>query len=228
VTLETPSESPNGKKTTRTLILGGTTNELMSAVGYISMDEAERWSNAPELLFNGVYVQVTPSEAQNIQADLYHYLDASSVQRKASIENDWQSLMSFFYGFIGVLLAFAVAMAFALLFNTMTVNVLEEQRELATMRAIGTDGKQIALLLMLENVLLWVFTLIPGLVLGTMAAQGLIAAFQTDMFAFPMVIAPRSYLLTALGILLTMLLAALPSIRHVNHLNLAESTKVLT
>jgi putative ABC transport system permease protein len=228
MTLETPSETPNGKKTTRTLILGGTTNELMSAVGYISLDEAERWSNAPELLFNGVYVQVVPSQAQNIQSELYHYLDASSVQRKVSIENDWQSLMSFFYAFIGVLLAFAVAMAFALLFNTMTVNVLEEQRELATMRAIGTDDKQIALLMMLENVLLWTFTLIPGLVLGTMAANGLVAAFQTDMFAFSMVIAPRSYILTALGILLSMLLAALPSIRHVNHLNLAESTKMLT
>lgn len=228
ITLDTPSESPNGKKTTRTLVLGGTTNELMSAVGYISLDEAQHWANNPELLFNGVYLQVTPGQAQNVQANLYHYTDASSVQLKASIENDWQSLMGFFYAFIGVLLAFAIAMAFALLFNAMTVNVLEQQREFATMRAIGTGRRQIALLMMLENVLLWAFTLIPGLVLGTLAAHEMGAAFETDMFALSIVISPLSYIVAALGILLTMLLAALPAIRHVNRLNLAESTKVLT
>lgn len=228
VTLETPSESGKNKKTTRTLILGGTADELMSAVGYISLDEAERWTNASELLFNGVYLKVDSSQANSIRADLYHYMDASSVQLKSSVEDDWQTLMGLFYAFTGVLLFFAVAMAFALLFNAMTVNVLEQQREFATMRAIGTRGKEIALFMATENVILWLIMLIPGLGLGTLAAYQMGAAFGTDFFSFRIVISPLSYVITALGILLTMILAALPAIRHVNHLNLAESTKVLT
>ncbi len=228
VTLETPSQSGKDKKTTRTLILGGVVDELMSAVGYISMDEAQRWSNTSELLFNGVYLKVNPTQDNTVRSDLYHYMDASSVELKSSVENDWLSLMGLFYAFTGVLLFFAVAMAFALLFNAMTVNVLEQQREFATMRAIGTRGREIALFMATENVILWLFMLVPGLVLGTLAAYQMGAAFGTDFFTFRIVISPFSYVITALGILLTMLLAALPAIRHVNRLNLAESTKVLT
>ena len=136
ITLQTPSNSGKDKKTTRTLILGGTADELMSAVGYISLGEAQRWNKASELLFNSVYLKVDSAQANAIRADIYHYLDASSVQLKLSIENDWESLMGFFYVFIDVLILFAIVMAFALLFNAMTVNVLEQQREFATRRAI--------------------------------------------------------------------------------------------
>jgi putative ABC transport system permease protein len=228
VTVETPSNSGKDKKTTRTLILGGTVDEMMSAVGYISLDEGQRWQNTSELLFDGVYVKADPSRANEIKSDLYHYMDASSVQLKSAVEGDWQSLMGFFYAFIGMLVVFAAAMAFALLFNAMTVNVLEQQREFATMRAIGTSGGSIALLLTMENVMLWLFTLIPGLVLGTLVANQMGAAFGSDFLTFKIVIAPLTYVIAALGILVTMVLAALPAIRHVNRLNLADSTKVLT
>ncbi|RIK14573.1 MAG: hypothetical protein DCC52_19530, partial [Chloroflexi bacterium] len=123
---------------------------------------------------------------------------------------------------------FALAMAFALLFNTMTVNVLEQQRELATMRAIGTHRRLIALMMTTESFVVWLLALIPGLILGTLAANALGSAFQTDLFAFTIVIAPQSYVAAAFGILLTMLLAAAPAIRRVNRLNLAEATKTLT
>ncbi len=136
--------------------------------------------------------------------------------------------MGLFYAFIGMLLLFALAMTFALLFNTMTVNVLEQQRELATMRAIGVNRKKIMLMMMGESVSVWLLALVPGLVLGTLAAQALGSAFQTDLFALTIVIAPQSYIVAALGILLTMLLATLPAIRRVNKMNLAEATKTLT
>jgi len=114
------------------------------------------------------------------------------------------------------------------LFNAMTVNVLERQREFATMRAVGTGGRRIAGLMTTESVTLWLVTLVPGLLLGTWAAREMGAAFSSELFAFHIVIAPTTYLLTSLGILLTMIVAALPAIRRVNHLNLAEATKVLT
>jgi putative ABC transport system permease protein len=228
VTVETPSAPGRHTKTLRTLILGGTTDEMMSGVGYVSLDEGQKWAHSAERVFSGVYLKVAPGQAQAIKSDLYDRMDASSVQLKSAIEDDWQSLMGFYYVFMGMVLAFALAMAFALLFNTMIVNVLEQQRELATMRAIGTGRRLIAFFMATENVVVWIATLVPGLLLGTWAAQEMGAAFQTDLFSFTVVIAPFSYIITALGILLTMLLAALPAIRRVNRLNLAEATKILT
>jgi putative ABC transport system permease protein len=228
VTVETPSAPGRHNKILRTLILGGTTDEMMSGVGYISLDDGQKWVHSAERVFSGVYVQVAPGQTQAIKSALYDRMDASSVQLKSAIEDDWQSLMGFYYVFMGMVLAFALAMAFALLFNTMIVNVLEQQRELATMRAIGTGRRLIAFFMATENIVVWVATLIPGLLVGTWAAQQMGAAFQSDFFSFTVVIAPFSYIITALGILLTMLLAALPAIRRVNRLNLAEATKILT
>jgi putative ABC transport system permease protein len=228
VTLETPAAPGKRTKTVRTLTLGGTTDEMMSAVGYISLDESQQWLHSAERVYNGVYLKVNPAQAQAIKSDLFDRMDATLVQVKSSIENDWRSLMGFFYAFVGIIVVFALAMAFALLFNTMTVNVLEQQREYATMRAMGAGRRLIALFMTTENVLVWIVTLIPGLLLGTWAAQAMITAFQTDLFAFAIVIAPQTYIVTALGILLTLVLAALPAVWRVNRLDLAESTRVLT
>jgi putative ABC transport system permease protein len=213
---------------TREFTLGGTTEQLMTAAAYISLAQAQQWAGASQATFNGVYLVVDPTQAKTITGELYNLQGVTGVQLKSGIQNDWQSLMGLFYTFMGVMLAFAVAMSFALLFNAMTVNVHERERELATMRAVGTGRGMITRLMSAENIMLWLLALIPGLLLGYWVALQMGSAFQSDLFTFKIVIAPTSYVVTALGILLTMLLAAFPAIRRVNHLNLAEATKVLT
>jgi putative ABC transport system permease protein len=201
---------------------------LMSAAAYISLAQAQQWAGAPQATFNGVYLVVDPTQAAAITGELYNLQGVTGVQLKSGIQNDWQSLMGLFYTFMGVMLAFAVAMSFALLFNAMTVNVHERERELATMRAVGTGRVMITRLMSTENIVLWLLSLIPGLVLGYWVAMQMGSAFQSDLFTFKIVIAPTSYVATALGILITMLLAAVPAIRRVNQMNLADATKVLT
>ena len=213
---------------TKALSVGGITSELMGAAAYISLDAALSWSGSPVPVFNGVYLKVDPGEVGALKKALYRLPGAAGVQVNADVRQDWQSLMGLFYAFMGVILIFALLMAFALLFNAMTVNVLERERELATMRAFGTGMGRIAGMLTAENVLLWTLTLVPGLVLGWLVARQMGAAFQSDLFAFHMVISPLSYLLTALGILATMMIATAPPLRRVARLDLAEATKVLT
>jgi putative ABC transport system permease protein len=105
--------------------------------------------------------------------------------------------------------------------------VLERERELATMRSIGTDGRRIAFLITAESVILFLITLIPGLLVGNWAAGKMGGAFQTDLFSFQMVVSARSYILSAICILLVIVISALPAIRHINRLNLAEATKTM-
>jgi putative ABC transport system permease protein len=163
-----------------------------------------------------------------LRSELYHMNNVAGVLLKNEVHSDWQTLMAFYYAFIGIMLIFAIGMTFAVLFNAMTVNVLERQRELATMRSIGTGCGLITSMILVENIFLWLLTLAPGLLAGYWGALQMGNAFKTDLFVFQMVIYPSSYILTSLGILLTMLLATLPTIRRVNRLNLAEATKVLT
>jgi putative ABC transport system permease protein len=211
-----------------TLQVSAISNEFMSAVAYTSLDEAESWVPFHAQVFNGLYLTVDPAQTNAVKSALYHLPGAASVRLKSAVESDWQSLMGLYYAFMGVILIFALVMAFAILFNAMTVNVLEQQREFATMRSIGAGRGRVALLMTTENVLLWLIALIPGLLLGTWAAQQMVSAFQSDAFNLAVSVNVMTYVITAGGILITMVLAALPAIRRVNRLDLAEATKVLT
>ncbi|RMG89779.1 MAG: ABC transporter permease [Chloroflexi bacterium] len=208
--------------------LSGVSDEFSGTVAYISLEQAHQIANMPMPVYNGLYLKVDPAKERMIKRDLYHLPGAASVQLKSDTRADIESLMGLFYLFMGIMMAFALGMSFALLFNAMTVNVLERERELATMRAIGTQNGRIVRLLTLENIILWAVTLLPGLISGTWVAQQMGQAFSSELFSLQITISPLSYLLTALGILVTMLLAAIPAIRRVNRLNLAEATKVLT
>lgn len=217
-------ETPFG---TEEFILGPTTDEMMNAVGYLSLEEAQGRLQAPIAPYNGLYLTVNDAQSSRIKRDLYHLPGAAAVLRKADLVTDMRGFMGLFYLLIGIMMAVAVLMAFALLFNAMTVNVLERKREFATMRAVGTGTGRIAGLLFTEDLILWLVTLVPGLLLGHWMALQVGTAFSADLFTFEIVLAPTTYVFTAAGILLTMLLATLPAIRQVSRLNLAEATKVL-
>ena len=211
---------------THQLQVSATVDELMSSVAYASLSDAQSWVGQPNA-FNGVYVRVDSGQAKSVQADLYKLPGVAAVQLKSAQQSDWRSLMGFFYTIIGTIMLFAVVMAFALLFNTTTVNVLEREREFATMRALGTGRRTIGLLLSTESVILWSLATIPGWLLGYWVARQMGSAFQSDLFAFPVIVNPVTYLITALAVLLTMLLAALPALRRITHLNLAEATRMI-
>lgn len=208
------------------LIVTATVNELFPAAAYASLDEISSSVGLPGV-YNGLFLSVDPSRGQEVSAELYRIPGVNNVQLKSEMREDWQELMGLFYTFMGVMLAFALVMAFALLFNSMTVNVLERRREFATMRSVGAGRKRIAMLVSMESFFLWLVTLIPGLLLGWLAAKQLGTAFNSDVFTFTIIVSPAGFAGAAVGILITMLLAALPAIRRINRLNLAESTKIL-
>ena len=220
VTLDTPF----GKEE---FTLGPTTDEMMNAAGYLSLDEAQKRLHAPAVPYNAMYLTVDEARSQQIKLDLYHLPGAAAVQRKSDLVEDIRGFMGLIYLLMGIMMAVAALMAFALLFNAMTVNVLERKREFATMRSIGSGIGRISVLLLAENLFLWLLTLPPGLLLGHWMAMQVGTAFSAELFTFKIVVAPATYAYTAAGILLTMVLATLPSIRRVNNLNLAEATKVL-
>ena len=221
VTLRTPFGQQD-------FIIGPPSAEMMNSVGYISLTELQKLAGTSQQIFNGTYLTIDNSQAQQIKKELYQLPGAYSVQLKTDLVSDIQSYLILFYGIMGIMLIFSLLMAFALLFNAMTVSVLERKREFATMRTLGTGRRQIVLLLFIENLILWIFTLIPGLIFGYLTARGVGSSFNTDLFTFEIVIAPVSYGIAVVGILITMLLATLPAIRRVNRLDLADATKVLT
>jgi putative ABC transport system permease protein len=205
-------------------------NEMMGSVAYMSFDAARQWMPSGMEVYNGLYLTAAggaPTQ-EDLVSRLYGLPGVSNVQLKTSVETAWNSLMGLYYALMGMILLFAFAMAFALLFNAMTVNVLEQQREIATMRSVGASSWRVAFVVLSETFLLWLVALIPGLLLGEVTAREMGNALNSDLFSLSISASPSSCLLSAGGILLVMLFSCLPAIRRVNRLNLATATKMLS
>jgi putative ABC transport system permease protein len=133
-----------------------------------------------------------------------------------------QSFLGFFYVFIGVMLVFGGAMAFALMYNTISVNVAERSGEFATMRANGLSHAGIARLIATENVLLTLMGIVPGLIIGYTVGAFFMSQFSVDAFTMTFEMKPSSVVLCALAMLVVAGLSLIPAIRTVRRLDIGE------
>ncbi len=144
------------------------------------------------------------------------YLDARGLYETA------RGLLSLFYAFVAVMLCFGGLMAFALLFNTASVNAGERAPELAALELNGTSSGQVARLLAGETMLLTVLSIVPGLVIGYWVSSTFMDSFSSDLFDFGMEIRASTVVLSAVAILAVAGLAQLATARSVRRLDLAR------
>jgi putative ABC transport system permease protein len=133
-----------------------------------------------------------------------------------------QSFMGLFYVFVGVMLVLGGIMAFALIFNTLSANVMERAVELTALRTLGMTSATIGRLVTAENLLLTVVALIPGLLVAYLLAAEFMASFSSDLFQFDLAVRPTTFLGTSAAIVVVALLSQWPSLRAVSRLDLAR------
>ncbi len=133
-----------------------------------------------------------------------------------------QQYMGLFWVFIGMMLVFGGLLAFALIFNIMSVNLAERAGELATMRANGFSRRQLAALVTGESLLL-TFVAIPiGLVAGWWAARALLQSYSSDLFSMTLNVRWSTYVLSGLAMVVVTLLSLWPGIRAAGRMDLGR------
>lgn len=128
--------------------------------------------------------------------------------------------LGLFYAFVGIMLLFGGIMAFALIFNIMSVNFAERAVEIATMRANGFSRRTVAGLVVAENVLLTALAIPIGLGVGYASAAGFMASYSTDLFSFDLYVSPWTYVLSCAFVFAITGIALLPGIRSVGRIDI--------
>jgi putative ABC transport system permease protein len=211
----------------KSLVVSGVSREFTGGLAYVSL--ATKDGMGLPSGFNAVWLETTSSAAsEGVQAALYQMPGIQGAQIKQEIRDDWKQLMSLFNVMAGVIVAFCMVMAGAIVFNTMTVNVLERERETATMRTLGAGRPSVSLMLASEGLIFSLLAIVPGLALGTIAASYLIHTWSSEFFTMWFHMYTTTYLMIAAIIVVAALVSTIPSIWHSNRMNLAEATKVLT
>jgi putative ABC transport system permease protein len=211
---------------TTSLPVSGVSKESAGGLAYVSLATKDQMGLPSG--FNGVWVEtISPSANTDVQSALYRLPGIQGAQIKEEIRQDYRDMLALFNVLSGVIVVFCLIMAGAIVFNTMTVNVLERERETATMRTLGTSRASVALTLAAEGLTFSLLAILPGLALGTVAATYLIHTWSSQFFTIWFHMRTITYVMIAAVIIVAALVSTIPSIWHCNRMNLAEATKVL-
>jgi putative ABC transport system permease protein len=131
-----------------------------------------------------------------------------------------QQYLGLFYVFVGIMLVFGAVMAFALMFATISVNVAERSGEFADLRANGMSERSIGWMIAGENLLLTAIGIIPGVILGVLAARWFMTLFDNDSFSFTATVQPLTIAVAVVGMVVVALLSMIPGIRTVRKLDI--------
>jgi putative ABC transport system permease protein len=200
-------------------------DEPLGSMVYISERYAEQLAGVPLPATSALLTYGEGANSSDIRNAIVEMPQVAAFEDAKAIYNMMQDYMALFYVFIGVMLAFGAAMAFALIFNTMSVNIAERSREVATLLAVGTRRRTISRLITTENLLVAAIGIPLGLVIGYLTSAAAMASFQSDMFSFELFVRPTTFVWSALAILIVALISQWPGLRAVGRMDIASVVK---
>ena len=199
--------------------------EYMGVSAYASLATLSRWIGEVDAI-TGVRLLVDPLRADDLGRELKDLPAVAAVTFKAQTAEvfnatigESQTMM------LGILLLFAGAIIFGVLYNAARIALAERHRELGALRVLGFTHREASVLLSSENLLLAVMALVPGLGLGILFSWLLTKAYETDLYRFPFVLTADSVFKTVVITLIFAVLASLAVLRRLRRLDLVEVLK---
>ncbi len=200
-------------------------DEPLGTIAYMSRSRAAELSGVDLPVTSALIRYDAGTDPAELRAAITALPSVAAFEDAKAMYTTVQQFMGLFYGFVGVMLVFGAAMAFALMFNAMSVNVAERSREVATLLAVGTERRSIARLITVENMLVVMIGIPVGLVAGRYVSGAAMASFQSDMFRFDLYLRPTTYVFAALAMVIVALIAQLPGLRMVQRLRIPQIVK---
>ena len=200
-------------------------DEPLGSMVYISESYAEELAGTALPATSALLTYEDGASSSDIRNAIVEMPQVAAFEDAKAIYNIMQDYMALFYVFIGVMLAFGAAMAFALIFNTMSVNIAERSREVATLLAVGTKRSMISRLITTENLLVAAIGIPLGLAAGYATSAAAMASFQSDMFRFELYVRPTTFVWSGVAILIVALISQWPGLRAVGRMDIAQVVK---
>jgi len=121
----------------------------------------------------------------------------------------------------------AAALAFAVLYNLTNINITERRRELATLKVLGFYDRELSAYVYRENILLTLFGIAIGLVMGKYLHQWLVRTVEIDMLMFGRTAHAASYGYAAALTAVFTVLVNWAAHRKLRKIDMVESLKTM-
>ena len=170
---------------------------------------------------------VEDDAAEDLERELVGLDGVTSLTRMEDTREIYgSSLESVDYAVILIIVC-AAALAFVVLYNLTNINITERMRELATLKVLGFYDGELSAYIYRENVILTVFGVAMGMVMGKLLHQWLILTVEIDMLMFGRQLSLSSYAYAVVLTVLFSLLVNLAAHRKLKKLDMVESLKTV-
>ena len=217
-------DTPGGPATPRVvgLVTRGISGSDGSTLTVFDLPTAQRLLLQTSGRVTGIVVKADPGVSQSVLAARIKAVAPTAkvqtgAQRSADIADRLATTFQFINIFLLTFAFIALFVAIFLIFNTFSMLVAQRTRELALLRAVGASRGQVRRSVLSEAFVLGLLAAGLGVVGGILVSQGLrllLKAFGADLPSGPLVIEPRTVLVSlVVGVLVTLVSAYVPARR---------------
>ncbi|HZK43152.1 MAG TPA: FtsX-like permease family protein [Syntrophomonadaceae bacterium] len=215
---------PNGPTHTSLIKVAGISYQMMGSATYVDIEVANRLLEEKGLV-TGAMIKGEVGKTSFIEEELNEMLNISSISSLQTELDNFESNMEAIIYTVFIMVLFAVILGFAIVYNASLMTLIERERELASLKLIGYSNKELAGILGKENFLQAFIGVALGLPLGRVMAVGFMTSIESDLYSFPVIIYPLTYVFSAITAVVFILVAHRLAIRGINHINLVEILK---
>jgi putative ABC transport system permease protein len=214
-----------GKERTRRVFVAGTIDEMMGMSAYMDLAALDRLMNEGPLV-SGARLLLDPR-----QRDVaYHHIKRLPKIAGASLRKAAYDLFNATTGQIQtvtamILGAFASVVTIGVVYNSARVILAERARELASLRVLGFTRREVSGVLLGELFVQLLFAVPMGCGLGYLFAFSAIQNIDAELYRFPLVIYPKTYLVAVSVVLVAGVMTGLFVRRKIDHLDLVAVLK---
>ena len=214
-----------GERQIRQVEVAGLSREMMGLSAYMRLDSlAKLLGEGPRV--TGALIAVDP-----VQRDaLYQRLKtlpavAGATLRTAAYDvfNETSAQQQAVMRSIFVL--FASIIAVGVVYNAARIALADRSRELATLRVLGFTRAEASAILLGELAVQMVVAIPFGCALGWGFTWSIIQTIDTELYRFPLIISPATYLFAIAMVVVAGVLTAFAVRRKIDHLDLVEVLK---
>jgi putative ABC transport system permease protein len=214
-----------GARPTRAVPVAGVVNELIGVAAYMDLTALNQLMREGPTI-SGAYLAVEAGALDAIYGELKVTPAVASVAlRESTVDRFEETVIGNLKIFTTVIVIFATVIAFGVVYNAARIALSERGRELATLRIVGFTRSEVGFILLGEQTLLTLVALPVGCGLGYGLAALLSAAYDTELYRWPLVVTPLTYGFAIAVIAIAALLSGGMILRQITHLDLVAVLK---
>jgi len=210
----------------------GIVDEFNGLVAYMELNKLINVSNFPGQPANTILIKVDtpddPDRVKSIREEIYakYSYNIRNIFTKEEQRSDFLDLLDLLYFIMYIVAVFAVALSCSIVYNTIYINLQEQQREIATLLTIGTPNGRLIRNVTVENFVITVIGSVFGLIFGWIMLWFFMRVIiDMEFFRVKLFMSTETILYSSGVTFIGVLVAQFFPLRKALNLNLAEATK---